>query len=66
MTSSGVRMAGWRLGPPMRNTLAGWCRVFHQSTENLTIGRLMAPTSATMAAIRAARVGSSIACQTAM
>jgi hypothetical protein len=24
--------------------LAGWCRVFHQSTENLIIGRLMDPT----------------------
>ena len=24
--------------------LAGWCRVFHQSTENLIIGRLIDPT----------------------
>ena len=24
-------------------TLAGWCKVFHQSTENLIIGRLIEP-----------------------
>ena len=36
------------------STLAGWCSVFHQSTENLMIGRLMAPTSVRIAAARAA------------
>ena len=45
----------------MRNTEAGWCSVFHQSTENLMIGRLIAPTSVRIAAARAAREGSSTA-----
>ena len=40
MTSSGQSMVGWIVGPPRRNTEAGWCRVFHQSTENLTIGHV--------------------------
>ena len=31
-------------------TLAGWCNVFHQSTENLIIGRLTIPTIARIAA----------------
>ena len=39
----------------MRITEAGWCSVFHQSTENLMIGKLMAPTSVSTAAARAAR-----------
>ena len=34
--------------------LAGWCRLSHQSTENLTIGRLTVPTRHTIAAMRAA------------
>lgn len=42
--------------PPERKRLAGWCRVFHQSTENLTIGRLIAPTRANIAAGRAPRL----------
>ena len=54
------------LGPPALKTLAGWCSEFHQSTENLTMGMLMKPTRATMRAIIAARVGSSMACQMAM
>ena len=45
------------VGPPSRNTEAGWCSVFHQSTENLMIGRLTTPTSVRMAAARAARAG---------
>ena len=39
--------------PPDRIILAGWCSVCHQSTENLTIGKLIHPTSARMAAGRA-------------
>src|SRR5665811_469778 len=42
MTKSGVSSAGSIVGPPARNTLAGWCKVFHQSTENLMMGMLMA------------------------
>jgi hypothetical protein len=54
------------LGPPSRITEAGWCSVFHQSTENLMIGRLMAPTSVRIAAARAAREGSSTVRHSAM
>ena len=32
-------------------TLAGWCKVFHQSTENLIIGRLIEPISINIAEI---------------
>ena len=54
------------VGPPRRNTEAGWCSVFHQSTENLMIGRLIAPTSVRIAAARAAREGSSTVRHSAM
>src|SRR6266511_2290554 len=60
MTMSGTRIAGWIAGPPRRSTEAGWCSVFHQSTENLMIGILIAPTSVSTAAARAACVGSSM------
>jgi hypothetical protein len=50
----------------MRNTEAGWCKVFHQSTEYLMIGMSMAPTSVMIAAMRAPRSVSSIVCLTAM
>ena len=40
MTRSGQSIDGSIVGPPGRNTEAGWCSVFHQSTENLMIGRL--------------------------
>jgi hypothetical protein len=46
--------------------LAGWCSVFHQSTENLMMGILMAPTSPRIAAARPARPSSSIACHSAI
>ena len=45
--------------PPMRKIEDGWCSVFHQSTENLMIGRLTAPTSVSTAAAREPRPGSS-------
>src|SRR4051794_32094879 len=35
MTNSGVRMDAGILGPVGVMMLAGWCSVFHQSTENL-------------------------------
>ena len=60
ITTSGTRMVGWIVDPPRRSTEAGWCSVFHQSTENLMMGILIAPTSVRTAAARAARVGSSI------
>ena len=53
ITSSGTGCVGWMLGPPSCITEAGWCSVFHQSTENLMIGRLIAPTSVRIAAARA-------------
>ena len=46
--------------------LAGWWSVFHQSTENLMIGRLTTPTSARIEAARAPRAGSSNASWSAM
>jgi len=55
MISSGVSNDGSMVDPPMRKTEAGWCSVFHQSTENLIIGRLTAPTSDRIAAARAPR-----------
>src|SRR5436309_6903695 len=60
MTMSGTRIAGWIVDPPKRSTEAGWCSVFHQSTENLIMGTLIAPTSVSTAAARAAWVGSSM------
>src|SRR5262249_40031888 len=62
---SGMRMAGWIVEPPRRNTDAPWCSVFHQSTENLMIGRSMAPTMVRIAIARAAREGSSTVRQSA-
>src|ERR1700748_2120488 len=40
--------------PSIRNTEAGWWRVFHQSTENFTIGRLMNPAKVMIETARAA------------
>src|SRR5262249_30173817 len=57
MTMSGSRIAGCIVDPPRRSTEAGWCSVFHQSTENLMIGILIAPTSVKTAAARAACAG---------
>ena len=55
MTKSGVNMLVWIAGPLNLTTLAGWWSVFHQSTENLIIGRLIAPTSAKIEAAFAPR-----------
>ena len=52
--------------PSIRNTEAGWWRVFHQSTENFTIGMLMKPTKVMIETARAALLGSSIVCQSAI
>lgn len=48
-------------GPPARMILAGWWRVFHQSTETFMIGILTNPTMMSTADPCAARVGSSMA-----
>ena len=61
ITISGHSMRASIVGPSSRNTDAGWCSVFHQSTENLMIGMLMKPTSVMIAAARADFAGSSIA-----
>ena len=66
ITISGNSRLGSMVGPSSRNTEAGWCSVFHQSTENLMIGMLMKPTSVMTAAARAERVGSSMARVSAM
>src|SRR3954454_16776649 len=61
ITSNGIKKDLSSDEPPIRITEAGWCSVFHQSTENLMIGRLMAPTSVSTARAGAAREGSSTA-----
>ena len=40
----GVIIEGSMLGLDNLLIVAGWCKVFHQSTENLTIGRFTEPT----------------------
>src|SRR6516165_3931965 len=59
ITSNGTSIEMSIRGPPIRMTLAGWCRVFHQSTENLMIGRLTTPTSASTEPALPPREGSS-------
>src|SRR5262249_33447856 len=55
ISRSGMRIVGSMVEPPTRSTDAPWCSVFHQSTENLMIGRSIAPTSVRIATARAAR-----------
>jgi len=66
ITSRGTSIEMSIRGPPTRMTLAGWCNVFHQSTENLMIGRLTAPTSARTEPALPPREGSSKAFTSAM
>ena len=66
MIISGIRIVGWIAGPPSFTTEAGWCSVFHQSTDHLMIGMLMAPTSVRIATARPARDGSSTVCHNAI
>ena len=49
-------------GPSRRAMLAGWCNVFHQSTENLMIGMFIKPIKARTAAALAPRSWESKAC----
>jgi hypothetical protein len=48
MTNKGVNMEAWIAGDSVNLMLAGWCKVFHHSTENLMIGILARPTMAIM------------------
>ena len=41
--SKGMSMDGCIAGDSVSLMLAGWCKVFHHSTENLMIGRLAKP-----------------------
>ena len=66
VTISGQSIEASIVGPSSRNTEAGWCSVFHQSTENLMIGMLTKPTSVMTAAARADLEGSSSARVSAM
>ncbi len=59
MTNSGTSIEATIVGLPSRSTLAGWCNVFHQSTENLMIGKLTTPTKAKTDPARPPRDGSS-------
>jgi hypothetical protein len=59
ITSNGTSIGKAIAGPPSRMTLAGWCRVFHQTTENLMIGRLTTPTNARTEPALPPRTGSS-------
>ena len=43
MSNSGINIDEWMVLVPVNLILAGWCRVFHQSTENLIIGMLIEP-----------------------
>ena len=47
---NGVNILSLMLGPSIFKILAGWCNVFHQSTENFIIGRLINPIIASTAA----------------
>ena len=51
ISSSGHSIEAWIEGPPIFITLAGWCSVFHHSTENLMIGTLTKPTRARIDAV---------------
>src|SRR6056297_177700 len=66
MTSSGISMSGFMLGLPSFEIVAGWCRVFHHSTEYLMIGMLITPMIASSALARSARFSSSMAARSAM
>ena len=47
----GFNMLGSIDGEESLLILAGWCKVFHQSTENFIIGRLIEPTKTKTAVI---------------
>ena len=51
MTINGTNMLESIEGDDNLLILAGWCRVFHQSTENLIIGKLIEPTMINTAVI---------------
>ena len=49
--NKGLSMLGSIEGEESLLILAGWCNVFHQSTENLIIGKLIEPTITSIAVI---------------
>ena len=49
MINSGSHISTGIAGFSVSEKLAGWCRVYHHSTENLITGRLTTPTSARIA-----------------
>jgi hypothetical protein len=57
--SKGSSIDGSIAGASSLLMLAGWCRVFHQSTENLIIGTFTKPTRARIAPIFEPLSGSS-------
>ena len=48
MIIKGVSIEAWIAGASVNLILAGWCNVFHHSTENLIIGILAKPRIATI------------------
>ena len=40
---NGISIELWIDGPDILKTLAGWCKLYHISTENFTIGILIKP-----------------------
>ena len=48
ITNKGINIEECIAGDCVSLILAGWCKVFHQSTENLIIGKLAKPIIAMM------------------
>ena len=61
--NNGIRILTSMLGAESFEIEAGWCKVFHQSTENLIIGILIKPIIARAADIFEASSLFDIACQ---
>ncbi len=57
MINNGKYISGGMAGCSVILKVAGWCRVFHHSTEYLMIGRFTRPTKASMAEALPAAVG---------
>ena len=59
INSNGINIDVSMAGASSLLMLAGWCSVFHQSTENFMMGTFMKPTKAKIAPIRDPLSGSS-------
>ena len=55
ISNNGINIDEWMVDVPVNLILAGWWRVFHQSTENLIIGMLIKPIMAIILDILLAR-----------